>query len=101
MENKHEYRIIWKREGGKKKTKRFVYLKRTNNFIKLLRNDKPWEVFKEYPHDYFCCDGHECGCGGRTVFEEYQSTKEHMPKLECLYLERRAVGEYERFEEPK
>jgi len=92
---KTEYRLVWKREGCEIKRRRFIHLKRVINFVKLLKNDKPWEQFNENPDDYHCCSGYQCGCQGETVENYYKEKYRDYPQIEFIQTETREVGEWQ------
>ena len=97
---KKEYRIVWEREGIRRKTKRYRSLKMLKRYVRLLKNDRPWEIFNLDKDDNYCCGGHECGCQGETVEEHFQNRYVEIPDLEYLYLESREIGEWIREDVP-
>ena len=40
----------------------------------LIDGFKSWkyEMYRRELDEYYCCNGHECGCGGVTVREMYK-----------------------------
>lgn len=98
-----EYRVVWKRESferdgitsrSKQKRKRYVSLKRAERFMRLLTSAEPWKELGQDGDDYFCCSGHECGCGGQTVREAFTAKYADMPPVEFVRLEEREVGKW-------
>src|SRR4051812_42800746 len=66
--NKFEYRVVWKRRGMDRKTKRYATLKGAENRV-LFMGPEPWLALKVDPDALQCCPGttqYECGCGGLT-----------------------------------
>ena len=90
-----EYRVVWKREGVRRKVKRFASLKLAQRKM-LLLGPEPWLGASEYgkrdPERLNCCSGHECACGGLTVREWWEQLG--LPKLEYMHIERREVGKW-------
>ena len=88
-----EYRVVWKREDGKKKTKRYATLKGAKRWMTLL-GDEPWKAYANNPDDKYCCDGDLCGCGGITWKQHFEFHRQSLPKIEYIRLEQRDVGEW-------
>lgn len=96
-----EYRVVWKRDGCDRKTKRYVSKARAERFMALLGPD-PFTAGKAYGHwppdaeldDIACCSGHECACGGLTIREHLAEERKDMPMLEWCRLETREVGKW-------
>lgn len=91
---KYEYRVIWQREGFRKKRRKFAAEKNAERFMKLL-GPEPWTAFDQDPDDMECCDGYMCGCTGMTIREWSDHQRKEMPKLEFARIERRQVDEWE------
>lgn len=98
-----EYRVVWKRQRGKRKNKRFATLKAAERRIRLL-GPEPWTAFERDPEEPWCCNGqYECGCGGITVREhllEQRSASggpedDGMAPVEYVRIERRSVAAWE------
>jgi len=89
---RQEYRVVWKRDGCRRKEKRYVRRASAEKFITLL-GQEPWKAFGRAPDDYFCCAGskYECGCGGITVREDSDNRRERQPVIEYAYMETRTV----------
>lgn len=90
---KYEYRVVWQREGCRKRVKRCALESTAERFMKLL-GPEPWTAFNQDPEE-LCCDGYQCGCGNRTVREISDDKRKDMPKLEFARIERREVDEWE------
>jgi len=86
-----EYRVVWKRNDLKQKTKKYTTLRGAKRFMILL-GDEPWKAFDHDPEDYICCSGSDCGCGGQTVRNHF--LRKDQPKIEFVRLEQREVGEW-------
>lgn len=85
---KQEYRVVWKWTGERKKSKRFVSLKRAEWLFGVL-GPNPWLVSGEEPDALHCrFDG--CWCNGRTKRE----CAEARPPLEFASIEYRFVGRW-------
>lgn len=91
---KYEYRVIYQREGCRKRIKRCAKEATAERFMKLL-GPEPWTAFDQDPDDFECCDGWECGCTGKTVREWSDFQRLEMPRLEFARIERREVAEWE------
>lgn len=94
-----EYRVVWKRVGHRRKTKRFARLATAEKFLVML-GPEPWRAYAFHrdgrpkdPEDVVCCGGWECGCGGQTVREQSDEMRKNMGPLEGIpVLECREVG---------
>lgn len=91
---KYEYRVIYQREGCRKRIKRCAKEETAERFMKLL-GPEPWTAFGQDPDEFECCDGWECGCTGKTVREWSAFQRLEMPNLEFARIERREVAEWE------
>ncbi len=92
-----EYRVVWKREGLKRKTKRCVRLAKADGLAALLRARTAAEVLKLRgvdPEALNCCSGRECGCGGETNLEREEAYRDELPPLEYCFVEERTIGEW-------
>lgn len=98
-----EYRVVWKRKDcevddhtfrSKPKRKRYVSLKRAEQFMRILISSEPWKELGLEGDDLNCCDGHECGCGGKTVREVFTEKYADYPPIEFVRLEEREVGKW-------
>lgn len=95
-----EYRVVWKRAGLARKTRRYVSRAKAERYM-LLLGPEPWKFYapdREDPDELECCPGtppYECGCGGLTIRERAMAQREEMPALEYLRLEQRPVGVWE------
>lgn len=100
MPSKTEYRVVWKRRGMNRKSKRFQSLKAAQRRV-LLLGPEPWLALGLDP-DERCCSGLECGCGGRTNRENLlaqRNTPIHpdagpMPEIEYIRIESRPLGDW-------
>ena len=94
---KQEYRVVWKREGCSKRTKKFAQKKYADRFVRLLSDPEPWKAYGYKGDDYVCCHGErdECGCGGMTYAESFNQKREGLPKLLEVKIEQREVGSWE------
>ena len=90
---KKEYRVVWQREGERRKTKRFSRLKIAERFVSLF-GPEPWKAWGKTPDAFDCCDGRGCSCSGLTVKERSDERRAQMPKLEWIRIESRDVGEW-------
>ena len=86
-----EYRVAWKREGQRKKTRKSKSLKIIQKWLWLL-GDTPWKAFGKEPDDYLCCYGGDCGCRGYTYRQQSEAKKAEQPKIEYIRVEYRHVG---------
>lgn len=96
--SKREYRVVWKREGLKRKTASYATRSGAERRVALM-GPEPWVAFGESPDALFCCPGtraDECSCGGRTIREQSDATRHDMPPIEYAYVEGRTVGAWER-----
>lgn len=94
-----EHRVVWKREGLRRKAKRFVRRRNADYFVELLTSTEPWKHIADYkdvdPDDYVCCAGtsrDECACGGETIREHFGRLRGNMPSIEYVRIETREVG---------
>lgn len=84
-----EYRVTWQREGLPKKRRFYQTRPPAERLIRLLRG----ELRHPNPHDYACCSGYECGCGGVTNAQAWEERYGSMPRLVIgPVLESRPVG---------
>jgi hypothetical protein len=93
-----EYRVVWKRKELSRKTRRFRSLKTAEKFRGVLTAGSTEErllLLGKDPDAYYCCDGHECGCGGETNRESEEHYADGMPLLEYCVIEERPVGPWE------
>lgn len=90
---KTEFRLVWKRVGGKRKVRRFVRRKALDRFVTLL-GPEPWKAFDKEPEDLVCCRGFECMCQGATVRQDSDAKREGMPPIESIHVETRYVGNW-------
>jgi hypothetical protein len=88
-----EYRIVYKRHELKPKRKLYKSLRGVRRFL-LLLGDEPWKAFGRDPDEFYCCDGHYCRCGGKTVREDVMDRYKEIPLLEWVKIEEREVGEF-------
>lgn len=103
--NKYEYRVVWKRFGFDRKTKRYATLPGAQRRVRLL-GPEPWTALGVDPDEKACCSGHECGCGGLTYREQmladrngrYYPTETPMPECEYIRIERRLLSPWESLE---
>ena len=103
MPSKTEFRVVWKRRGQPRKSKRFMSLKAAQRRVRLL-GPEPWTAFEQDPDERYCCSGHECGCGGRTLREHllaqraegngYDPEGGGMPAVEYVRIEQRPLGDW-------
>lgn len=91
---KYEYRVVYQREGCRKRVKRYAREATAERFMKLL-GPEPWTAFNQDPDEFECCDGWECGCTGKTIREWSDFQRLEMPRLEFARIERREVAEWE------
>lgn len=98
---KTEYRVVWKRRGLKRKSKRYMSLKAAERRITLM-GPEPWKALGLDP-DERCCSGLECVCGGRTNRERLLDDRkgsmyegdDGMPPLEYAYIEQRPLAAWQ------
>ena len=88
---KTQFKITWKRAGNAPKSKIVYGLKWANHVVTIL-GPEPWRAHGQQPDDLFCCSGRECGCGGGTVREHWESGREGLPPLEWIKVEKRTVA---------
>lgn len=95
---KVEYRVIWKREGCRAKSRRSQGLASAERRVGLLTSAEPWKFLRDTkgkgPDAPYCCPGtsYECGCGGITVREWCDEQRRDLPALEYVRIESREVG---------
>jgi hypothetical protein len=92
-----EFRVVYKREGLRRKVRRFCNRPRSaERFIGLLISSEPWRFMRgePSPDGYVCCNGRECGCHGETVREHCDRVRAELPPLEYARIETREVGEW-------
>jgi hypothetical protein len=99
-----EYRVIWKRQGMHRKSKRFATLKAAERRVRLL-GPEPWTAFDRDPDEPWCsCRGsHECPCGGETLREKLLRERTEgpdpdgggMPAIQEIRIERRVIAPWE------
>lgn len=65
-------------------------MKRARHWITVL-GPEPWAAHDQDPSDRFCCSGYECGCGGLTVREHWESGRKDLPPIEWIRIEKRTV----------
>lgn len=71
MAERLEYRVVWKRSGQHRKSKRFATLKAAERRVRLL-GPEPWTAFDRDPDEPWCCnlDNRQCACDGETLREK-------------------------------
>jgi hypothetical protein len=92
---KFEHRVVYKREGTRRKEKRFVRLATAQKLVHLLTSDEPWTAYGRSADAMACCHGWECGCEGLTVKQESDAARANYPPLEYVRIERRMVCDWE------
>ena len=87
-----EYRVVWKREGQRKKTRKSRSMKIIQKWLWLL-GDTPWKAFNAEPDERVCCSGYDslCACGGLTYRQQAELKKAEQPKIEFIRVESRHV----------
>ena len=88
-----EFRVVWKRDGCRRKTKRFRYLKVALRKVGTL-GPEPWTALGKDADAYHCCSGRECGCGGETWRTWFAHLE--LPPLEYIFIEEREIGTWRR-----
>jgi hypothetical protein len=83
-----EYRVVWKREGCRKKVRTFATRRGASRQLARL-GPEPWTAYGKGPDDLRCCKGYGCGCDGLTEREWAESLATEMPPLEFVRLESR------------
>jgi hypothetical protein len=104
---KTEYRVVWKRRGLKRKSKRYMSLKAAERRITLM-GPEPWKALGLDP-DERCCSGLECACGGRThreILLEQRNGRMHeddagMPPIEYVFIEQRPLAKWQPLNRPE
>lgn len=91
-----EYRVVWKREGGKVRRREFKTHRGAARYLALL-GPEPWTAYGQKPDDECGGRGSRCYCGGygrpkRTIRECNEDRRADMPTLEYVRLECREVG---------
>jgi hypothetical protein len=91
-----EYRVVWKREGLRRKARRYARLASAERHLNMLTSDEPWRFYPEPVDDpdERCCDGRECGCYGETERQRVEAMRAEMPPMEYARIETRPVGEW-------
>lgn len=91
-----EYRVVYQREGHRRKAKRYATLRGAERLLAILTSDEPWRAWDPNagPDDLVCCRGHMCGCGGETQRERSDRERATIPALEFVRIESRSVGEW-------
>ena len=94
-----EYRVVWQREGLRRKVKRYATLRAAERFMVLL-GPEPWSALGKSPDALWCCSGYECecGCGGTTVRQLSDEQRKRMPALLSVQMETREVGAWRALE---
>lgn len=85
-----QVKVTWKRAGNEPKSKRFIGMKRARRWLTIL-GPEPWLAHGQRPDDLNCCSGRECGCGGITVREHWESGREGLPPIEWIKIEKRTL----------
>lgn len=108
MNQRYEYRVVWKRHGLHRKSKRYATRKGAERFA-LLLGPEPWKALDVDPDQQHCCSGHpECACEGatwrehllakRTAGGRYSEDDSGMPGIEYIRIEKRPVADWEAME---
>lgn len=85
-----QFKVEWKRAGNAPKSRTVIGGKRANHLVTVL-GPEPWLAHRQNPDDRMCCSGRECGCGGITVREHWESGRKDLPPLEWIKVEKRTV----------
>ncbi len=93
LRNPNQYRVIWKREGIRRKTRTYATRKAAERWMILL-GPEPWKYVDLPPDEVSCCDGYQCDCQGASVREMFEADRKKIPPLEYLTLEKRPVGQW-------
>lgn len=96
-----EYRVVWKRVGQRRKSKRFATLAAAERRV-LLLGPEPWKAYNMEPNDRWCCSGYQCACEGMTAREYLlearskptQSGDDGMPAIMYVEIEERPVASW-------
>jgi hypothetical protein len=93
---KMEYRVVWSREGIRPKRKKYRTLKSALAWKDFLISPEPWVSRGLDPDSFICCSGsrEECGCSGKTVREDFLSTREGLPPITAIRIDARTVGDW-------
>ena len=94
MIGKTQYRVVWKRDGYKEKTKLYWSKHYARRFLAIM-GPEPWLALGKGPDDLFCCKGYMCNCGGVTWQEALIADRANMPVLEYAFIEQRQVIQME------
>lgn len=91
-----EYRVRWKRQGMKPKTRFYQRAPALNRFLTLL-GPEPWRAYMKpgkTPDDlYHCVGAPDCDCGGLTYRERADQIGAEIPPIEWVSVEVRHVQE--------
>lgn len=100
MKKHFTYRVVWKRKGLDRKTRRYETERGARRFIRLL-GAEPWMAFPDQwppfsngPDDYFCCAGYQCDCQGISIRDHFIEAREGMPELEYVLIQSREVSKW-------
>ena len=93
-----EYRVVWKRSGEGRKSKRYATIKGAEKFVAFL-GPEPWTALGKDP-DADSCDCHDpdrgCGSCGLTWRERLLNPRTRdefpIPPIEYARIEQRPVG---------
>ena len=89
-----EFRAVWKREKGPRRTRVFCTRQAALRFL-VLFGPEPWRAFGEDPDALFCCSGRECGCRGLTVRQNAEEIRHEREArdgpMQYVRLEKRGV----------
>ena len=96
---RYEYRVVWKRQGMKRKTRRYAHLKSAQRFVMLL-GPEPWKALNVDPDSPHCRSPEECTCQGGTWRDYLERGREGygpdgMPHIEYVHIERRLTFEWD------
>jgi hypothetical protein len=99
-----EYRVTWKREGNKPKSKRFAQKASADRWAIIL-GPEPWKAYGHDPDALACCGGtpagEPCACGGLTWREHWMQRRQDahgakgIPPIEYIRITRRTVGPWQ------
>lgn len=90
-----EYRVVWQREGATKRRTIRQTEAAAQRFALVLQG-RLAEATGLDPDGYSCCDGYECGCGGRSRAQDWAAATSRIASL--IYgpvIESRSVGSWE------
>jgi hypothetical protein len=89
-----EFRVVWRREGQRRKAKIYQTRQGAERWALILQG-RIQEPTGDDPDDYACCPGYECGCGGITNADVWGEETAKVPALmEGPTIESRLVGEW-------